>query len=441
MLRALLSALERDATCTFSGYHLAMTAGTDQVSALDEMAGQVRSRAWQSRARSGGRQTATPALPVVAAVAARRGLLLVGAAVGAMLGVLLAGGAGFTATATLQLTNAGSDSVRVKQVAQTVQRLATSSQVLAAAAKVAGVTPDDLGGRVTALWQEDTDLVLVSAKAKDARTAVQDANALAQAAVRSNQERVQSRLRLLRLDANRLLTSQTLTDNEAEAARRSQIGSALASRQDLVSADIDGITVADPAVSAAPAGLNRTTGGLAGLLGGILLAGLGAVVLGARSLRVGNAKQVQALLPGVAVTSPDQAAEVAGHVVESATSCLAVVHLPGAQQAALPFAIDVADYIKGHGRTVTVMDTASLPTREARRDILRHDLRTQVRETFGTDVLVVVVGSEEDACGMLVGQSNLHAVLVARRRRTPFPALLRALSALDKAEPVVVLAR
>ena len=405
------------------------------------MAGPGRSRSRPSRLRSRDRADPTPALPVVAAVAAHRGLLLVGAAVGALLGVLLAGGAGFAATTTLQLTNAGSDSVRVKQVGQTVQRLVTSSQVLASAAKVGGVTPDDLAGRVSALWQEDTDLVVVSAKAKDAETAVQDANALAQAAVRTNQERVQSRLRQLRLDADRLLTGAPLADKNAEAARRSQIGSALASRQDSVSADVDGITVADPAVSAVPAGLDRKTGGLAGLLGGTLLAGLGAVTLGARALRVGNAKQVQALLPGVALTSPDQAAVVAGHIVESATSCVAVVHLPGAQQSAVPFAIGVADFVKGHGRTVTVIDTASLPTREARRDVLRHDLRTQVRETFGTDVLVVVVGSDEDACGMLVGQSSLHAVLVARQRRTPFLALTRALSALDKAEPVVVLAR
>lgn len=421
-----------------------MTAEADQVNARGGASiatGRELQRGSRQRLGSSGRQGVTPALPVPAAVMARLPWLLVGALAGGLLGGVLAGGSGSVATSTLQVTNGGADSARVRQVAQTLQQLVKSSPVLESAARARNMSATDLSGRVTSSWVTESDLVTVSVTGVDGPTAVADVNAVAEAAVGVTRANVRARLSQLRVDANRLLTKETLANKDAESARRTAIGAALAARQDSVSADTEGIVIADPAVSAVTAGLSRSTGAVAGLLGGLLLAMLLAVLAGARALRVGSGRQVHALLPHADLSTTGDAAKVAGHVVESGTSCLAIVSLPGAHDVSASFAMDVADFVKGHGRSVTVIDTSSLPTEQARRDVLRYDARTNVRDTYGTDVLVAVVDSEEDACGMLVGQSNLRAALVARQRRTPMKALVAALSSLDGAEPVVILAR
>src|SRR4028119_864067 len=98
-----------------------------------------------------------PALPVLAAVGARPWWLLTGAVLGAVLGALLASGSGFTASASLQSTGGGQDGVRVQQVAQTTELLATSTPVLEIAAAARKVPVVELRDRVTALWQDNTD--------------------------------------------------------------------------------------------------------------------------------------------------------------------------------------------------------------------------------------------------------------------------------------------
>lgn len=413
-----------------------MTAATDRASAL-----RTRSETPTASRRRREAQVFVPSLPVQSAITARIPWLVVGALVGALMGAALAGASGSVATTSLQIINGGGDSSRVKQVAQTVQRLVTSSPVIQAAAVARGTSMTDLAARVSAVWVTDSDLVTVSVAGADAPSSVEDANAVAQAVVLVNQRDVAKRLVQLRVDANRLINSETLSNAEAEAARRAQIGYALASRQDAVSADAEGIVVTDPAVSADPAGLDRKTGAAAGLFGGLLLAMLLAILVGTRALRVRSARQVRALLPDVTLGSAAHAAELAGDVVESNASCLAIVALPGAHDAGAPFAMDVSDFVQSHGRTVTVIDTSLLASKEARRDVLRFDARSKARETLGTDILIVVVESRDEAFGMLVGQHSLRAAVVVRQRRTPFRALVRAISALEGAEPVVILTR
>jgi hypothetical protein len=105
------------------------------------------------------------------------------------------------------------------------------------------------------------------------------------------------------------------------------------------------------------------------------------------------------------------------------------------------FAREVSDFVRGHGLTVTVVDTASLTSRAARRDVLRFDLRDNVPHAFGSDVVVLVIDSEDDAHSMLAGQSNLRAAVVVHRQRTTVGRLAQLLESLDRAEPVVILAR
>ncbi len=416
-----------------------MALGTDRpqpAAALSGVGGRRR-RAWPPP----GDQLPTRSLPVVAAVLARPLWLLLGASLGLLLGALLAGNAGFNATSTLQLGNIGQDSARAKQVAQTAQRVVTSATVIEAAAAASRVSAGDLGSRVSARWEPDTDLVTVLVTDRSPKVAVAQANAVALATVNFNRANVQNRLSRLRKDVDRLLSDDRLTNDAAEAARRAQIGSALATRQDAVSADTDGVFVADPAQVATPAGLGWQSGGLAGLLAGVLLAALAAIVAGARRLRVGSRRELRALLPEVAVASPADAGQVAGSFVESGVPCLAVVSLPGSREQAATFATDVAQLVKGHGLTVTVLDVASLATREARFSALCHDARNNVPDVYGTETLIVVVESVDEAIGMLVGQSNLRAALVVRARQSQLRSLVQALSAFNRADPLVILAR
>lgn len=416
-----------------------MTVEKDQVS-LREPALVVPEEAPPRRLWSRRQGRPMPALPVVAAVAARPLWLVIGAAAGALLAAPFATVTGYTASASLQLTNVGPEDSRIRQVGETAQQLVSSRPVIQFAAAARNVPFRDLNGRVSARWLADTPLVTVSATASDAATAVADANAVAEAVVRVNARTGKDRLRQLRIQADEMLDGEALADKDADLARRSQLGSSVASRQDKIIADADGIAVLAPAVSATPSGLGWRTGGIAGMLGGFLLAALAAVLVGARGLRFRSEREIEALLPGAVVASSDQAAEVAGQLVESGQSCLAVVALPGAQAASGTFAAEVAEFVKGHGRSVTLIDTASLGSRGARRDLLRYDVRDDVPRTFGSDILLTVVSAEDDAFGMLVGQSNLRAVIVVRRRVTMVAALARALAALDRAKPVVILA-
>lgn len=378
-------------------------------------------------------------LPPLAAVAARPLLLLLAALLGATAATFTIPDADYAASAVLQFSNTGSDSLRVKQVGQTVERLAVSSRVVGAAAQARRLPAPSLAQRVTAEWQPDSDLVVVTVTGPDGPSASADADAVAAAAIRSNIASVQLQLRELRQASNRLLTVERLADPAAEAARRTQLGAALASRQETVNAQNNGLFIADRATGASLQGLSSLTRALVGMLAGLLLGALAAVLLGNRGLRLFGPARVNRILPGLVTLRPDQAAEVAGQLVESNTACLAVVNLPGALlETSRSFALDVADYVGVHGRSVRVVVVDELADEVERRAALRRGARTDVRGAFGTDVVVLVVDSSDPGFAMLVGQAGFTACIVGARR-TRLQSLLAATAKLDRARPVALI--
>lgn len=378
-------------------------------------------------------------LPPLAAVLARPLVLLLAALIGTAAGTFTVPEPTFAASAVLQFTNTGSDSLRVKQVGQTVQRLAVSTEVVTAAAQVRRTTAPSLAARVSATWQQDSDLVTVTVRGPDALAAITDVNAVAAAAIRSNTASVETQLRELRRAANRLLTVEQLDAPEAEEARKAQLGAALAARQDAVNAQDNGLFIADAASSAAPQGTSRLVRALVGLLTGLLLGAFAAVLLGHRGLLVSGPSRLGRVVPELPVVRPEQAPELAGELVGTDVACLALVTLPGALlETAQDFACEVADHLRVHGRSVLVVDLDAMEDAAERRRTLRSGAREDVRGAFGTDVVVLLVDSGAPEFGMLVGQGGFRSCLVSGPR-TRLRDLLGGVAKLARTGPVAVI--
>lgn len=380
-------------------------------------------------------------LPPAATLLARPALLAMGAVFGLLLGAGLAGNQGFVAEAQVHFTNAGTDSLRVKQIGQTVAEQATSEPVLDLARKSRNATAADLGTRTTATWTADTELVEVKVRARTMDDAVADANAVADAMVTDSEATITEQLVNARKELNSLLKNQQLDAVDAESARRSQLGSALAGRQDSISSQAGDLVVADPATIAGPVGLTRPMGAAVGLVGGLLLAGLAALLLGARSLRAFSPRTLRAFVGADLVYGPSQAPQLAGEFAESDRAYLAIVSMDGADEEASTLADEIAYFIRAQGSTVRVVETSEFTTREQSARYTNRAARERVHSISGTDRLVVVVGWDSEGCAMLQGQSDLAAIIVMRRRLSPVLNALRMLRNLGPARPVIVLAR
>jgi hypothetical protein len=372
---------------------------------------------------------------------ARPVLLVVSAIIGAGLGFVVSGNGGYQAQAVLQFNADSTDSVLVKQTGQTLARTAVAMDVVDAAEVSLGTGETDLNGRVTAEWTSDTKLVVVTVKADSEAAAIADANAVAGAVVDTTEAGIRAQLAAAGVESNKILNSQQLDSTEAEAARRSQIGNALASRQDAIASQAGDLSVIDPASTASSAGLTKPLGAAIGLTVGLLLAGLASLLLGVRGLYARSPRTLHQLVPDVDLRSPAQAAQIAGQFTESGKDALTVVATEGAADQALLLAKDVADFLRAHNKTVALVGPVDPDDRTATFGILRHHVRDDVRREVGSDVLVVVVSADSDASALLEGQSNHQALIVIRRKRTRMSAVLRALKAYGRATPVLVLAR
>ena len=380
-------------------------------------------------------------LPPMGVLLARPILLLVCALVGALFGFALSGNGGYQAQAVLEFNAPGTDSVLVKQTGQTLARTAVSADVIQSAQKDRGEDGGDLADRASAEWASDTKLVTVTVTAATPDAAVADANAVAQTVVSLAESSIRARLAAVADESDRVLNSQQLSSAGAEAARQSQLGSSLASRQDAIAAQSGDLSIADPATVGTAAGLSKSMGAAVGLVAGLLLGGLVSLLLGLRGLRVYSERTLRAMLPGVELSSPSQAAQLAGEAIESGRNSVAVIFAKEAADQAIALAEDITAFLRAHGKSVTFVGPIDPADRRVALDVLRHDIRDDVRGHFDADMLVLVVPAESDAAALLQGQSNLRALVVIRRRSTLIASALRVMESFGRAEPVLVLAR
>jgi hypothetical protein len=380
----------------------------------------------------------TDHLPPFGLILARPLLLLVAGLVGALCGFAFTGQAGYKAEALLQFTAPSADSMVVKQTGQTLARRVQSADVVAAAESASGAPAGSLTAQIDAGWEQDTNLVLVSVEADTEEAAIAAANALAAAVVQTSEAEIRSQLEQAYADSTELLDSDGLPSQAAEDARQAQVGQSLANRQDAIAARSGAVMLIDPASTARQAGITPALGTLIGLVAGLLLGGLAAIVLGVRGLRVSSARSLRTLFPAYRIETVDQAAKLVGEVLETGRDCVAVVCPAGTRDAAIRLADDVVEFAGAHGRSVhnlgLVTDRSmALATlgRETRRDLMA---------SMDVDMLVVVVESGTHAAHMLEGQTDVAAVVMVRRRRTGVAEAALAMNAFDRAMPTMVLA-
>jgi hypothetical protein len=400
---------------------------------------QAHGSAWsRRRARRGG--LIGGALPPITTILARPLYLVFAAIVGLNIGWLATTTTGYTSEAVVQFSNASNDSLLVKQVGQTMERRATSKEVLDLAANELGLDEADLRNRVTAEWKADTQLVGIQVTAPSPEEAEEQANEVATAMVAQSEATISDRLKEARAGANELLKSGALSSVEAEAARRSQLGSALASTQASIAAEAGQLVVADSAVGGVPAGLTKPMGAAIGMVAAVLLAALITLLIGIRGLHVMTGRSLKVLLPGVPMYASGQVPQLAGQLVESGKVCVVVVALRDAHPQALDIARELRHFIQAHGRAVDLVDVSTMDDREEVAQLLGRDARQRAELAATRRLLLPVVDADTEAAALLEGQADVSCIVVAVPMSRA-AAVLRQTRAFDRADPAVVLVR
>jgi hypothetical protein len=389
--------------------------------------------------------------PVLALLRARWPWLVGTALAGTVAGAALGGSSAVQATAQLRVVGV-SDSIRVRQLGQTYQQLATARAVLdlAAASKLSALKGRDarkIGNDIKATYSLDTDLVAITATNTSPDVAAAEATAVARAVVSYAGQVRDQQLNDFRTVANSLATNQKLDNSSAEIQRLQQVGTQVANGQYIALQDSFSIAVATVPDTVDKAGVSRqVTGGLGGV-GGLMLGALVATGVGSGRRRARNPGELRALAPELRLRSTTQAGEVAGRLLESGHSTLVVLSLPSTPSSASRFAAAVANHLRTHGSSVTLVNAIALEANESATMalpdevwVLRRDIRADVPAYFATDMLVVACTAEPEAVGLISGQSDLMTVVVAKEGRSTVQQIWDAVSAVESTDPLVVLA-
>ncbi|MCW2761485.1 MAG: hypothetical protein JWR85_1686 [Marmoricola sp.] len=384
--------------------------------------------------------------------------MLAVAVLGALLGALMTRGlTTYETSALMQITDSSQDSARIKQVGQTVERTATSSAVVADAAEARGESTADLTARLNAQWETDTDVVAISVRGTDPQDVVEDANAVVDSLSAFYDRQTRAQIKVLSEQGNELLASGRLSNADAEAARRSGIGSALAARQANASAAATSVSLLDSATSAQSTGLSPTIAIILGAFVGVALSAAAALLLPFRRRTVRRASEVPVLLPGGVrglEATDNGAADVAGLFLESERSDLAVVAMEGTEQAAASFGADVAALLQAHGLSTALKDATEGTPEAAKKSqpkggaatskltafkSMGRSGRAATRSELGATALVLVTTATAEPLSLLSGQGEVMAVVVARTKVHSVKELEGVVTQLRQSDPTVVL--
>lgn len=402
----------------------------------------------ESRRLASGRETALVRLRM------RWIWIVVAALLGAGAGVLLGiGPSSYSASATMRITEVIDDVNRTRQVAQTVERVATSDSVVEAAARERGLDTADLHARVSAEWATDTEFIDLTVRGTDPEDVVDDANALVTAIRQFYENQTAELITELGEQGNKLLTAGRLNDTAAEAARSQGVGTALAQRQADAASGRTVVTLVDPASEATTIGLSMPVAVVLGGFVGLALSAAAALLLPVRARRVRKASDVPVLLPGVLGLSADNSVgEVAGRFLESERSDLAVVAMGVSDEAALSFGADVVSMLLAHGTSAAVVDATDTLNATltdggggvthgsfAAFKVLGRSGRAMARDRLGATTLVMVTTARGESLSLLAGQREVMAVVLARAGRQSVRSLEAVVTPLRHSDPVVLL--
>ncbi|MGV0835528.1 hypothetical protein [Mycolicibacterium thermoresistibile] len=414
--------------------------GTALEAAAEDTSDTVARRGAPGSAARPGEQPHMRASPLpIGLVLARPVLLSLCVVAGGIVGFTAwDGGKGYEATSLVEFTTNSQDVALVRLEAQTLAEKMTTPAVLErAAAYLAEPVPHLVAG-TSAKRFDESYLISVTATGADAESAIARANAVAQAGVDELRDSVLWRVGIATMDGNSLLQTEGLSDPDAEAARRAQVGTAIGGRQEGLKGQSGSWSVARHAADASPAGLTRPLTTAVGLAVGLFVGCLAAVLLGTRGLRPRSAAAVRRLAPGVEVLTPAQTPQLAGRMAETGESYLVVVTTRGASTASDEFVGDLTRLLGMHDKTVTTVAAPASPDESSVR-FLRVDALTE--PDVDSDVLLLRVDAGTESAAMLEGRSGFRTVIVMRRGRTPASAAVAAARSYRNATPTMLLAK
>jgi hypothetical protein len=376
----------------------------------------------------------------MASVRARGAWLAAAALIGATAGLFLSGPSGYEVTALMQLTQTNQDSLRIKQLGQTLERTGTSSAVVNEAVSTGDVTATDLAGRLNVVWEEDTDVVAISVRGPSADGLVDEANAVAEAIMTVSGRQADAQIDAIRDAGDRVVETGQLSDDRAEAARRAQLGTTIAAQQDQAT------LAATPAVLVAPAsdpeatGITRSTGAALGAFAAVALAAGIALLVPFRRRRVRKLRDVKTFLPNVRPRAREGVAgEVAGMLTESGRQDLAVLAVGDTDSVAHSIAQEVVELLRSHGLRAAISPSDMAARGPAPFPVYGAAWRRNARGLGNLDVLVTVARADDQALSLLDGQSSVHAVVVVKAGKHSILELRGVTSRLEHADPTVVL--
>lgn len=223
-------------------------------------------------------------------------LALVGAAAG-----LIAGNLGRpSAEALLRVDSSAADGTAMKMVQESTMLEMDTAPIYNAAAGKTSTTAADLRARTQIAAVPDSQLITVTVTAQTPELAVAQADAIANAAISINQDRIDNELDQLTDNTRDLISNSKLTNSDAEQARVSRLGDTLGQNQSNLVVGSRNLVLVHGAEAASllPSPLLLAALGLVagGLLGCVI-----AMLLGARRGRIQSARELQQLYPNASV--------------------------------------------------------------------------------------------------------------------------------------------
>lgn len=239
---------------------------------------------------------------------------------------LIAGVIGFFATkaspvsaaAYASVASSGSGNAEdAAAAAATAADAAQTESVFTMAANRSGVSVDDLRRSVTVGLEAASNSISFKASAPTAAEAVTRANAVADAAVAVDGNRLQDRVSTMTKETSQVLRDQRLKQRAAENARIQQLGSTIGEAQAGAVSGSSRLMLLERASSARASSSPVLPITLACLIGGGLLGLAAAMIIGLRRGRVRDAEQLRTIFPSSQVLTRKELAPVlaaeAGH--------------------------------------------------------------------------------------------------------------------------------
>lgn len=223
-------------------------------------------------------------------------LALAGAAAGLLAGTVLRP----SAEAMLRVESAANDGAGMQMVQESTVLELNTAPIYDVAAAATGTTPADLRARTQIAAVNESQLVTITVTAATPEEAVAQTDAIADAAIKANQQRIEQKLATVTESTRELIDDGKLTNTAAEQSRVTRLGDTLGQNQSNLVASSRNLTLVHGAEVSTLLPSPLLLGAL-GLVAGGLLGAAVAVLLGARRGPIQSARELHQLYPNAAV--------------------------------------------------------------------------------------------------------------------------------------------